>query len=47
MGGDSGQVDPPRQQIDPEEDAQRLQPDGLDSEEVGGDDTGGLGAEEV
>ena len=46
VGGHPGQVDPTSAQFDEEQHVQPAQPDGVDGEEVAGDDRGGLPAQE-
>jgi hypothetical protein len=46
VGGHPGQVDPSGVQLDEEQHVQPLQPHGVDSEEVAGEDPGGLLAQE-
>ncbi|MFB7757586.1 hypothetical protein ACFC18_49800 [Streptomyces sp. NPDC056121] len=47
MGGDAGEVEAPGAVLDEDQGVQALERDGIDVEEVGGDDAVGLGGEEL
>jgi len=47
MGSDAGEVHASSVELDEEQDVQRLQPDRLNCEEVGGEDAASLGSQEL
>jgi hypothetical protein len=47
VGGDAGEVEAPRAVFDKDQGVQALEGDGVEVQEVGGDDAVGLGGEEL